>query len=274
MVGASVYAKGWVPHTCIAVASSVRLFSRNGTDGNFRQIGVIQSFKPADSRKMDRARGVGFGDRVAEIVPAVTDVTITCTRMALYEENILESFGYHSGWNTGAVRGAVRTLAHMKNPFDINEVIVYHTYGSNPQIPGFYGGKEASASPGKYTSYWYHDCWINAWSRTIEITGNLIYMEDVTIDVTWVDDGLEPLPYQDTDVWDTHGLECQKQSWNAGMTDSTSGMLSGLQSPIQVSGGSGISKSIDPCSDSMGGASHSSMAAYGGTSDTAGFLDL
>ena len=156
----NVYARGWVPHTCIAMASTVRLFSRNGRHGAFSQIGVVQSFKPADSRKMERARGVGFGDRVAEIVPGLTDVTISCTRMALYEENIIESLGYHSAWNKGGLQGTVRTLAHMKNPFDINEVIVFHAREGVRDNTPFAGGNERLGfQPTEYTSFWYHDCW-------------------------------------------------------------------------------------------------------------------
>src|ERR1051325_8311175 len=109
----NIYARGWVPHTCIAMASTVRIFSRNGRTGSFKQVGLVQSFKPTDTRRMERARGVGFGDRVAEIVPGTTDVSITVTRMALYEENILESFGYHTGFNQGGTKGHVRTLAHQ-----------------------------------------------------------------------------------------------------------------------------------------------------------------
>lgn len=226
MSASNVYARGWVPHTCIAMSSSVRLFSKNGRDGNYKQIGVVQSFRPADTRRMERARGIGFGDRVAEIVPGTTDVAITVTRMALYDENILESLGYHSSWNQGGVRGSVRTLAHMKNPFDVNEVIVFHARTGTPGLQGFVGGNEFLGGPtNEFTSFWYHDCWINSWTRTIDITGNLIYMEDVGIDVTWVSDGVEPQPYQDTDVWDTHGLNCRAGNFS---TTSTFGELNTL----------------------------------------------
>lgn len=218
MSAGNVYARGWVPHTCIAMASTVRIFSRNERTTQFRQIGLVQSFKPTDTRKMERARGVGYGDRVAEIVPGTTDVSITVTRMALYEENILESFGYHTRWNKGGNKNLVRTLAHMKNPFDINEVLVYHNYATNGQGPlsvASDGRKFAEMGGEQYTSTWYHDCWINNWARTIEITGNLIYMEDVTIDVTWVSDGIEPAPYARTDIWDTHGLNCNNEGESA-----------------------------------------------------------
>lgn len=228
----SVYARGWVPHTCIAMASSVRIFSKNGTNGNFKQIGLVQSFKPTDTRKMERARGIGFGDRVAEIVPGTTDVSITVTRMALYEENILESFGYHTAYNRGGVQAAVRTLAHTKNPFDINEVLVFHARRGEAALPGFAGGNERLGFfPQEYTSFWYHDCWINNWSRTIEITGNLIYMEDVTIDVTWVSDGIEPGPYQDTDVWDTHGLDCNTRGFKVFDPGFNTTTVAGLDNP-------------------------------------------
>lgn len=224
----SVYSRGMVPHTCIAMASSVRIFSKNADTGQFAQIGLIQSFRPNDTRRMERARGVGFGDRVAEIVPGTTDTQITVTRMAMYEENILESFGYHTGFNKGGTRGSVRSLSHLKNPFDINEVIVFHARQGDPTLNSLPGGNERLGFfPTEYTSFWYHDCWPSTWSRTIDITGNLIYMEDVTIDVTWVSDGLEPGPYQDTDVWDTHGLNCSSRCFNAAGVD-TDSFLDGI----------------------------------------------
>lgn len=192
----SVYSRGMVPHTCIAMSSTIRISSLDGRDGVRKQIGLIQSFRPNDTRRMERARGVGYGDRVAEIVPGTTDTQITATRMALYERNILEVFGYKSAYNQGGNKGSVRSLSHMKNPFDVDEIIWFHKDGP---------------PSGDYTITIYHDCWPSTWSRTIDITGNLILMEDVTIDVTWVSDGIEPGAYSSTDVWDTHGLDCSNR---------------------------------------------------------------
>ena len=222
-----------VPHTCIAMSSSVRIYSKNGRTGNPSQIGLIQSFRPTDTRRMERARGIGYGDRVAEIVPGMTEVAITITRMALYEENILETLGYHSVWNKGDNLRSVRTLAHTKNPLDIMEQIVFHANKGSPGIGNLRGGfgrgaagvDEAGSNsfsfPKDNTTIWYKDCWINNYARTIEVTGNLIYMEDVGVDVTWVDDGCEPLPYQDTDVWDIHGLGCNSANFYNGSGDSS-----------------------------------------------------
>lgn len=189
----SVYARGWVPHTCIAVSSTIRITAADSS-GTKKQIGLIQSFKPSDSRKLERARGVGYGDRVAEIVPATTDVQIQCSRMCLYEKNVLDCFGYKTMYNKGANNGAVRTLAHMKNPFDIEEMILHHNNG-NPT-----------------TLTVYNDCWISEWSRSIEITGNLILLEDVTIWVTWVSDGTEPDAYASTDGLALHGMDSTQNS--------------------------------------------------------------
>jgi hypothetical protein len=205
------------------MSSAVRIFSRNGRTGNFQQIGLIQSFKPTDTRKMERARGIGFGDRVAEIVPGLTDVSITVSRMCMYDINILESYGYDTGYNLGAPAGKVRTLAHQKNPFDINEVLVFHYRQPESSTPGFNLPNQPAANLQNYTSFWYYDCWMNNWARSNEITGNLIYMEDVNIDVTWVNDGQDPGIYQSTDEWDMHGLNCQQ----AGVFDEvTSGFAS------------------------------------------------
>lgn len=193
MSTSNVYARGWVPHTCIAMASTIRVSSYDES-GIARQVGLIQSFKPTDARKMERARGIGYGDRVAEIVPGLTDTSITCSRMALYQSGIMSVFGYSTEWNKPNTQGTVRTLAHHKNPFDISEVVWFHgsAGGSSP------GG--GSSVPTQYTVTFYHDCWLSNYSKTIEITGNLILVEDVTIDVTWVSDGTAPEPYASTDA--------------------------------------------------------------------------
>jgi hypothetical protein len=179
------------------MSTTIKITSIDGATGTPTDIGVIQSFKPTDSRKMERARGVGFGDRVAEIVPGLTDVTITVSRMALYTKNILETFGYTTKWNTGTTQGTVRTLAHMKNPFDVHETIFFHNNGTPTTVT------------------MYHDCWMSNWARSIDISGNLIYMEDVNIDVTWVDDGMEPGQYAQTDMLTLHGL-CSNSPTDAG----------------------------------------------------------
>jgi len=230
----SVYARGWVPHTCIAMSSSIRITSMDAATGSKRQIGLIQTFRPTDTRRQERARGVGYGDRVAEIIPAFTDTTITCSRICLYECNILQTFGYHTRYGQKNNKGSVRSLSHLKNPFDIEEIIWFHAPGEVASQTG-YGVNSTGQTSGSGVGYEksntnhtvtiYHDCWINNWTRAIEITGNLMLMEDVTIDVTWVSDGIEPDPYESmrgsegkgiTDVWGTHGLGCQSSDVKMG----------------------------------------------------------
>lgn len=208
----NVYARGWVPHTCIAMSSSIRISAVDGEDGEAKQIGVIQSFRPADTRRTERARGVGYGDRVAEIVPGTTDVSIAVTRMCLYTKNVLEVFGYTTGYNKGGSKGLVRTLAHTKNPFDVLEAIWFHEQsGDFAGVQKGGGAVPLIATGGKdVTVTIYHDCWLSSWTRTIDITGNLILMEDVAIEVTWVSDGVEPGPYAATDNLPNspHGIAC------------------------------------------------------------------
>jgi hypothetical protein len=84
-------------------------------------MGVISSFNPTQSRTIDNVRGIGFGDHVAELVPSVTEPTTgDFERALLYLCNLWQAAGYAAG-----VDGPVRSLAHHKWPFDIEQQLVF-----------------------------------------------------------------------------------------------------------------------------------------------------
>jgi len=86
-------------------------------------MGVLSTLTPSHSRSVEPVRGIGFGDKVAEIVPSVTEpVTLSFERALLYLCNLWQATGYASG-----VDGPVRSLAHHKWPFDAEQQIVFST---------------------------------------------------------------------------------------------------------------------------------------------------
>jgi hypothetical protein len=83
-------------------------------------MGAMSTFSPSQSRQQETIRGIGFGDKIAEQVVGVTDYTGSCERAMLYLCNLWQATGYAAG-----VDGAVRSIAHHRWPFDIEQQIVF-----------------------------------------------------------------------------------------------------------------------------------------------------
>lgn len=117
-----LYDFGTSPNTRTAVSQKVRLLTPHyGSNAAMHQMGVISSFNPSQSRSVEPVRGVGFGDQVAELVPSVTEPTTgSFERALLYLCNLWQATGYASG-----VDGPVRSLAHHRWPFDIEQQLVF-----------------------------------------------------------------------------------------------------------------------------------------------------
>jgi len=117
-----IFRKGVSPNTLSVISSKNRIFAYNA-GGEQKQIGVIATFDPSESRTVEPVRGIGFGDHIAELVPGVTDpMTISVTRTALYLSNIMQVFGYKAG-----VDGITRSLKHHRWPFDVWQEVVFST---------------------------------------------------------------------------------------------------------------------------------------------------
>lgn len=117
-----LYDYGTSPNTRTAVSQKVRLLTPHyGNNQAMHQTGVVSQFNPSQSRTVEPVRGIGFGDTIAEMVPSVTEPTTgSFERALLYLCNLWQAVGYASG-----VDGPVRSLAHHKWPFDIEQQIVF-----------------------------------------------------------------------------------------------------------------------------------------------------
>ena len=117
-----LYDYGTSPNTRTAVSQKVRLLTPHyGNNQAMHQTGVVSSFNPSQSRTVEPVRGIGFGDQIAELVPSVTEPTTgSFERALLYLCNLWQAVGYASG-----VDGPVRSLAHHKWPFDIEQQLVF-----------------------------------------------------------------------------------------------------------------------------------------------------
>ena len=92
-----IFRRGVTPNILSVISSKNRIFAVNSLGSNV-QIGVIATFDPSEARTIEPIRGIGFGDKIAELVPGVTDpMTISVTRTALYLSNIYQAFGFLSG---------------------------------------------------------------------------------------------------------------------------------------------------------------------------------
>lgn len=119
-----LYNFGTSPNTRTAVSQKVRLLTPHyGSNQAMHQMGVVSSFNPSQSRTVEPVRGIGFGDQIAELVPSVTEPTTgSFERALLYLCNLWQASGYASG-----VDGPVRSLAHHRWPFDIEQQLVFST---------------------------------------------------------------------------------------------------------------------------------------------------
>jgi len=117
-----IYDFGTSPNTRTAVSQKVRVLTPvYGDNTAMHQMGVISSFAPTMSRTVDENRGIGFGDQIAELVPAITSApTGAFERALLYLSNLWQATGYSAG-----VDGPVRSLAHHRWPFDIEQQMVF-----------------------------------------------------------------------------------------------------------------------------------------------------
>ena len=117
-----LYDFGTTPNTRTAVNQKVRILTPHyGDNKALSQVGVLSEFGPNQSRTIDEVRGIGFGDKIAELVPSITPAaTSAFNRALLYLCNIWQAAGYASG-----VDGPVRSLAHHRWPFDVEMQLVF-----------------------------------------------------------------------------------------------------------------------------------------------------
>ena len=167
--GAYLNRQGASPQTSTVQSSRVRIFSHSADGPKFMPIGVMSTFGVSEDRAIETVRGLGFGDQIAELVPGPTNpISINVTRTALYNQNIMQAFGYKGGMS-----GLVRSLKHHKWPFDIKVEIILSEYANeNPAVknvvPASYppeGGLNNVGNPGLTALITiYEACWMTSWS--------------------------------------------------------------------------------------------------------------
>jgi hypothetical protein len=183
-----IFKRGVAPNTLSVISSKNRIIAVNAA-GDRPQIGAIATFDPSETRTIEPVRGIGFGDKIAELVPGVTDpMTLAVTRTALYISMIYQVFGYKGG-----IVGFVRSLRHHRWPFDIQQEVVFSqlatAMATDQPLPGMSvtsAVPEASNPDFNNVSALvtlYEACWISDYSVSFASDTALV-QETVTINVT------------------------------------------------------------------------------------------
>lgn len=173
---------GVTPETMSVISSKNKIYAHPADEaGEVKQIGVVSSFDPSETRTVEPVRGIGFGDHVAELVPGVTDpMTLSVVRTAQYISLIYQVFGYKGG-----VDGIVRSLRHHKWPFDIVQELVLSQLekvtGEAEESTVGVDRKEDSGFLALMT--YYEGCWFSDYSTSFAADTALV-QENVTIMVT------------------------------------------------------------------------------------------
>jgi hypothetical protein len=179
-----IYQNGATPNTSLLNSQKVKIFTAHpgGNDPTANQVGLLQSWAPAQSRPTEPVRGIGHGDRVAEQSVGVTELTGTLSIAVMYLVNMMQVLGYNAG-----ASGIVRSLKHHRWPFDIKEQIV---------IPDFIASNltyqqgvvsSAGVSNNNIIQTYYEGCWMQEYNITFEIGASTI-MQDCTVNITDVYD--------------------------------------------------------------------------------------
>ena len=207
-VGNTLNRRGMSPETMSVISARNRIFAvPSWEDGDTQhQIGVVANFNPSEGRTVEPVRAMGYGDRIIELVPGLTDpMTISVTRTAQYLSMLMQVFGYKGG-----IDGLCRSLRHHKYPFDIRQELIIgalasgeitatgegtgvsaETMGISPAVTTGGTGQETSIGPNstpvdlKALVTVYMGCWISDWSTTFSADTALV-QEDVTTNVTEV----------------------------------------------------------------------------------------
>lgn len=246
----SIYSQGASPNTRTAVSQKVRIMTPTyGDKVAMNQMGVLSSFNLSQSRNTEAVRGIGFGDKIAELVPGLTEpTTADCERALLYLSNLWQSTGY-----AGGIDGPVRSLAHHKWPFDVEEQLAFsslsdvdldaanvgYAAGAGGQAGQFDGGVKAITYPQVTTDFQaqpenrghtaiitiYEAAWWTSWSRSLS-KEQAVIMESGNMSIT-----------------DVHDFASAYGEFMATGNDPTLGQLGSLRfagsgSPIASAGGS------------------------------------
>lgn len=181
-----IYRKGSSPNTRVAISQKNRVFSRPFGTGapTEKQVGVLSTFDQSESRAVDPVRAVGFGDRVVELVPGVTEpMALTLNRTLMYTAGIIQELGYKGG-----IDGLVRSLRQHKWPFDIRSELVFSELVTARDQAAILVKRLGTDDPNFAMITYYEACWINSYSVSFP-SDSAIVMEDCSATATDVTDG-------------------------------------------------------------------------------------
>lgn len=209
-----LYTVGSSPNTRVAISQKNRVLSKPYADTKvgFKQIGVLSTFDYNESRSVDPVRGVGFGDKIAELVPGVTEpMSLSLNRTLLYTSGIVQELGYKGG-----VDGIVRSLRQHKWPFDIQSELVFSEIIAVQD--------QSQLGPGVINNNgvlslitFFQGCWLESNSISFP-SESAIVMEDAAAKATDVTDG--------TAVYQSFGLSGDPNSYGEGLNSGNNPFLS------------------------------------------------
>lgn len=194
-----IYRVGSSPNTHIALSQKNRVFSKpyssSAGSKDIKQVGTLSTFDWSESRNVDPVRGVGFGDKIQELVPGVTEATqLTLNRTLLYVAGIVQELGYRGG-----VDGLVRSLRHHKWPFDLRSELVFSELASSNQpfgdasaftiTPPIETGGTYNGTTNLALVTYFEACWLNSYSISHPSDSSMI-VEDAQAYATDISDGV------------------------------------------------------------------------------------
>lgn len=151
-------------------------------------LGMADSVERSQSRSIKALRGVGYGDKIAELVPQYSEApSLTVNRAALYLQTIQQALGYsaHSS-------GLVRALNHHKWPFDVIEEVILSELAQEKMeglnSDNLITSRDELAQAFSAVQTVYETAWLNNWSSSSS-SNTAEVMERVSITVTDMTDG-------------------------------------------------------------------------------------
>lgn len=182
----SIYRKGSTPNTRVAVSQKNRVFTKPYGTGapTEKQVGVLSTFDYNESRSVDPVRAVGFGDRVVELVPGVTEpVSLTLNHTLMYTVGIVQELGYRGG-----IDGLVRSLRQHKWPFDIRSELVFSELVTARDQASILVKRTGTDDPNYALITYFEGCWIESYGVSFP-ADSAIVMEDCGVKATDITDG-------------------------------------------------------------------------------------
>ena len=182
-----IYRKGSSPNTRVAISSKNRVFSSpyiaSGTP-QLKQVGVLSTFSYSEGRAVDPVRGVGFGDKIQELVPGVTEpMALTLNRTLLYTASISQELGYRAG-----VDGLVRSLRQHKWPFDIRSELVFSELVATLDAASMVAQQTLGTDGQLALITYFEACWLNSVAASFP-SDSAIVAEDAAAMCTDCTDG-------------------------------------------------------------------------------------